>query len=163
MVQEATSEAHLPAQRSQAGEAPRVPSPDVDQSRPRHHQVAAGQGPQPPLGLIRRIGDRATFVELRRRGLRRRRGEIMVTALVGGDGPPRVAFAVGRGVGGAVVRNRVRRRLRSAITELEAEGEGLAGGAYLVAAAPDAAAAPYAQLRDDLRRTLAAAGALVRP
>jgi ribonuclease P protein component len=87
----------------------------------------------------------------------------MVTALVGGEGSARVAFAVGRGVGGAVVRNRVRRRLRSAIAELDAEGDGLAGGAYLVAASPDAAATPYAQLRDDLRRTLAATGALVRP
>ena len=87
----------------------------------------------------------------------------MVTALVGEEGrPARVAFAVGRGVGGAVVRNRVRRRLRSAIAELAADGAGLAGGAYLVAATPEAAGAPYARLRDDLRRSLAAAGALVR-
>jgi ribonuclease P protein component len=44
-------------------------------------------------------------------------------------GPPRVAFAVGRQVGGAVVRNRVRRRLR----EL-ARGSELPGGAWLVTA-----------------------------
>jgi ribonuclease P protein component len=48
-------------------------------------------------------------------------------------GPPRVAFAVGRRVGGAVVRNRLRRRLR----EL-ARRSGLPGGAWVVIAAEGA-------------------------
>ena len=56
--------------------------------------------------------------------------------------PPRVAFAIGRKVGGAVVRNRLRRRLRAIATELD-----LAPGAYLISAAPAAATLPYRELR----------------
>jgi ribonuclease P protein component len=53
-----------------------------------------------------------------------------------GPGPAAVAYAVGRKVGGAVVRNRLRRRLRA----LVAAHAGLRpGAAYLVT--PDAAAA----------------------
>ena len=68
------------------------------------------QGPLPPVGLIWPIRERSTFRALAR-GRRRRRGVVMVTCAVVGPGsePPRVAYAVGRGVGGAVVRNRVRR------------------------------------------------------
>ena len=55
----------------------------------------------------------------------------MVTCAVVGPGsePPRVAYAVGRGVGGAVVRNRVRRRLRAATRAHAAEF--VPGHAYL--------------------------------
>jgi ribonuclease P protein component len=50
--------------------------------------------------------------------------------------PPRVAFAVGRRVGGAVTRNRLRRRLRVLLRD---PSLGLHPGAYLVSAAPGAA------------------------
>ena len=56
-------------------------------------------------------------------------------------GPPRVAYAVGRRVGGAVARNRVRRRLRAL-----ARGSPPPGGAWLVAAAPGTASASFADL-----------------
>ena len=61
---------------------------------------------------------------------------------------PRVAYAVGRRCGGAVVRNRIRRRLRSIVREIE-----LAPGDYLLGAGPEAAVLPY----DELRRSVAAA------
>lgn len=64
--------------------------------------------------------------------------------------PPRVAFAVGRRVGGAVVRNRIRRRLRSL-----ARDTGLPAGAYLVAVAPGAADLPYAELGSALAAAVA--------
>ena len=58
--------------------------------------------------------------------------------------PPRVAYAVGRPVGGAVVRNRVRRRLRAAT---RAHAAVLAPGhAYLVQVAAGAASRSYADL-----------------
>jgi ribonuclease P protein component len=63
--------------------------------------------------------------------------------------PPRVAYAVGRSVGGAVVRNRVRRRLR-AVLHAETARSGLPAGLYLVGARPSAASASFAELRDDL-------------
>jgi ribonuclease P protein component len=56
----------------------------------------------------------------------------------------RVAYAVGRAAGGAVVRNRVRRRLRSAVAEIESQ---LRPGAYLFGAGPEAATVPYPELK----------------
>jgi ribonuclease P protein component len=90
------------------------------------------------------------------RGRRRRRGDVMVTcALVGPvTDPPRVAYAVGRPVGGAVVRNRVRRRLRAAT---RAHAAVLTPGhAYLVHAAPGAAGATYAELDAALEQVFCA-------
>ena len=60
------------------------------------------------------------------------------------DAPTRVAYTVGRKVGGAVVRNRVRRRLRAVVREAR---ELLRPGAYLIGAAPEAAPMPYGELR----------------
>ena len=68
--------------------------------------------------------------------------------------PPRVAYAIGRPVGGAVVRNRVRRRLRAA-TRAHA-GELAPGHAYLVHVAPGAAGRSYADLEAALERALCA-------
>ncbi len=53
-------------------------------------------------------------------------------------------------MGTAVERNRVRRRLRAAIRDVEREGGGLSAGAYLVLARPEAGATPYAELRRSL-------------
>jgi ribonuclease P protein component len=69
---------------------------------------------------------------------------VSVTFLADGAAPPRVAYAVGRRVGGAADRNRLRRRLRAIVGEA---APGLAPGAYLVAAGPDAAALPHPQLQ----------------
>ena len=81
----------------------------------RRDPSASGQGPRHPDGLIWRVRDRASFRALAA-GSRRRRGVLTVTcAPAGTDGPPRVAYAVGRRVGGAVARNRVRRRLRAVV------------------------------------------------
>lgn len=64
--------------------------------------------------------------------------------------PPRVAFSVGRSVGGAVTRNRVRRQLRAALRENAASLD--AGAGYLVRATPNAARSSYG----DLSATLSA-------
>jgi len=69
------------------------------------------------------------------------------------SGPPRVAYAVPRSVGNAVVRNRVRRRLRALVHQHAAELHH--GHAYLIGAAPRAAIASYSDLDDALRALLA--------
>jgi len=70
-------------------------------------------------------------------------------APAGTDGPPRVAYAVGRRVGGAVARNRVRRRLRAVVA---AEAAALAPDhVYLVGAGPAAAKTPYRELCNTFR------------
>jgi len=48
----------------------------------------------------------------------------------------RVAYAVGRGVGTAVVRNRLRRRLRAVVAEVS---PGIVPGVFLVSASKEAA------------------------
>ena len=58
-----------------------------------------------------------------------------------GSGPPRVAFAVGRRAGGAVARNRVRRRLREV-----ARQSSLPSGDWMIGAGPGAASASFADL-----------------
>ncbi len=61
---------------------------------------------------------------------------------------PQVAFAIGRPVGSAVARNRVRRRLRSLLAEAD-----LPNGLYLVGATPAVAGVPFTSLArnvDDL-------------
>jgi ribonuclease P protein component len=80
----------------------------------------------------------------------------MVTSAVVGPGsePPRVAYAIGRGVGTAVVRNRVRRRLRAA-TRTHRD-QLVPGHAYLVSTGPAAATRTYAELSTSLRDALCA-------
>jgi ribonuclease P protein component len=68
----------------------------------------------------------------------------------GSPAEPEVAFAIGRHVGSAVVRNRIRRRLRPIVASLE-----LPAGAYLLKASAEAAALPF----DDLRAHVEAAAA----
>lgn len=95
-----------------------------------------------------RVRGAATFRELRRSEHRARSGPLSVTWLpTPVDGPPRLAFAIGRSVGTAVVRNRIRRRLRALFTELAPE---LRPGTYLVSAGPAAATLDYGELRRTL-------------
>jgi ribonuclease P protein component len=68
-----------------------------------------------------------------------------------GEPPCRVGFVVGRDVGGAVTRNRVRRRLRHLV---RARLEDLPAGVLVVRALPAAADAEFRELRDDLARCL---------
>ncbi len=65
---------------------------------------------------------------------------------------PRAGFVVGRVVGGAVVRNRVRRQLRHLVAARLPMLP--AGSDVVVRAMPAAAAASSAQLADDLDRAL---------
>lgn len=69
---------------------------------------------------------------------------------------PCVAFAIGRRVGPAVMRNRLRRRLRDELGGL-ARAQKLPAGAYLIALAPPAAALDGAALRSHLRIALGVA------
>jgi len=69
--------------------------------------------------------------------------------------PARAGFVVSKAVGGAVTRNKVKRRLRELMRERLAELP--AGTDVVVRAQPGAALAGYPRLRDDLDAALAAA------
>jgi ribonuclease P protein component len=70
----------------------------------------------------------------------------------GGDRQPRAGFVVSRAVGGAVVRNRVRRRVRHLVAARLDRFP--AGSRIVVRALPPAATASGAQLRDALDSAL---------
>ncbi len=108
-----------------------------------------------------RIRDRTTFEALRRQGRRSTRGHVTVTFVAVGDaGVPRVAYAVGKRAGGAVVRNRLRRRLRASVAEAT---RSLVPGAYLVAAGPEAADLPYEDLKAQVIAAMTSASSDRRP
>jgi ribonuclease P protein component len=99
------------------------------------------------------------FDRFRTEGRRRHYGALWCTWIPDPDAvPPRVAYAVGRTVGGAAVRNRLRRRLRAHMNAA-ARDKGLPGGWYLVGAAPAAAALDAADLRAAMTALLAQVGA----
>jgi ribonuclease P protein component len=130
--------------------------------------------------VIWRVRDRATFEALRRQGRRVRRGPVTVVHVPAEQlpvvGPTahgarrpqshvRAAFAVSRKVGHAVVRNRLRRRLRAIVHELERGAvddgtTGLAPGAYLLTVRPEARALSYDDLRGDVTSACAALGVI---
>ena len=113
-------EADLPAQQSETQEEARFPTSYAQPRGSSGAQVAPQPRSRQALGLIYRVRSRATFAELSR--VRPRRdGEVWVRQVGPADdpGPPQVAYAVSRAVGNAVVRNRVRRRLRAIMSERE--------------------------------------------
>ncbi len=67
--------------------------------------------------------------------------------------PPRVAFAIGRPIGNAVTRNRLRRRLRALVAAEAAVG--LPAGWYLLGASPAAGTADPVELREAVHGVLA--------
>ena len=146
-------ETDIPAEQPQAEEEARLPSPDAQSSGTRGDPSPAQQGPLQPFRLIWRVRGQAAFQALAR-GKRRRAGNLEVRTAVLGTStePPRAAFSVGRSVGDAVTRNRVRRQLRSALREHAASLQ--PGAGYLLRATPGAATTTYAELSDSLRAIL---------
>ncbi len=65
------------------------------------------------------------------------------------DGPARVGYAIGKRVGGAVVRNRLRRRLRAILSQLP-----VPGGAYLISVRPEAVHLTTSDLEEHLTSVL---------
>jgi ribonuclease P protein component len=147
-------EAHVPTQQPQAEEDSRLPQPDEQSRRASGAPEAARPRPQASVGLIWRVRDRAIFAALAR-ARRVRRGPITLRYLPDGEGdPPRVAFAVGRSTGAAVVRNRVRRRLRAAVHELGVE---LGPGTYLFGADASVVTMPFPALTASVAAAVRAA------
>jgi ribonuclease P protein component len=145
-------EAHLPAQQSTPVEAARFPAPDVDSRRASHPEGAPGQGSGPAVGLIWSIRDRAAFDRFRTDGRRVRAGALWCSWIADEEArPPRVGYAVGRSVGGAVVRNRLRRQIRHALVD-EVRASGLPAGWYLIGASPAAAGLDGATVQAAVRR-----------
>jgi ribonuclease P protein component len=102
-----------------------------------------------------RLRKRAEFLAVRR-GERRRGRFFLVETLDRGDGGgARVGYTVTKKVGNAVVRNRVRRRLKEAV-RVHAAADMAAGHDYVIVGRDDVLAAPFGQLKAELSRRLRA-------
>jgi len=156
-AEEANSEAHVPAKQPPQGAQARVPQADVDEGGSRDHPLASPQGSSPPVGLIWRIRDRETFAAFRSAGIRGSGGGLTVVFVPDAESPlqpPRVAYAIGKKVGSAVVRNRVRRRLRVIFEQRQGSPRPLRPGAYLVVVRPEAGDQTFATLASSVDQAL---------
>lgn len=167
VVQEEHREAHVSAQQPSTRQASRLPPPDVDPSGARRAAITTAQGPSQVVGLIWRIRDRRTFLELRRSGRRARAGVLTITFAPDhpdGDDPPRLAFSVARRVGPATDRNQIRRRIRSAMRRIQADSPQIVpSGAYLVSVRPEALTRTYEELNIDVETALGQLSRASRP
>ena len=113
-------EAYISTQYPQACQEARVPLADEYPRRACRAQEPSRQGPRPTLGLIGRIRDRHAFVRLGREGRRIRRSALWCSWCPDPDSTATsVAFAITRAYGPAVTRNRLRRRLRAILRDLD--------------------------------------------
>jgi ribonuclease P protein component len=85
---------------------------------------------------------RADFERLYRRGRRRRIGQLVVISAPSQSGATEVGFVTGRRIGGAVQRNRAKRRLREAAARVPLP----AGTAFIVVALPGVNEAGFDEL-----------------
>ena len=97
-----------------------------------------------------RVHLRRQFAALKHPTSRGRSGPIRLSFVESPD-PAAVAYAIGRDVGNAVVRNRVRRRLRAIVEELSPR---LTEGFYLVKCGVETPNLTYDELRNHLNRAI---------
>jgi ribonuclease P protein component len=138
-------ETHISAQYAKASPEARVSSSHGGSSRPGNHQGSAAQGSGAPVGVVHSLRGRSVFDELHRRGRRVRKSGVTVTFLSRPDDEHlSLGFSIGRNVGSAVVRNRVRRRLRSIVAETGAPTQ---SGWLLITVSPALGQAEYGELQ----------------
>lgn len=105
----------------------------------------------------RRLKDRGDFARVYRQG-RPFRSEYLVLRAVATGSNSRFGFTASKALGNAVVRNRVKRRMREAVTSLDC-GE---GWDVVLNARKPAVTAKYAELRSSLSDLLRRAGVEVK-
>jgi ribonuclease P protein component len=98
----------------------------------------------------------AEFRDVLKKGERTGDRLLLVSALRTGSDRYRFGLSVSKRVGGAVVRNKVKRRLREALREMSGAGGG--GWDVVVSARPAAAEAEFSELRQSALRLTAKLG-----
>lgn len=110
------------------------------------------------LPRAKRVRTPADFSQTLRSGARTGRRNLVVSAhlpeptgIESSAGPVRVGFVVSKAVGNAVVRNRVKRRLRAAVAEqLSGPLAGHPAGTVVIRALPPSATAAWDDLKKDV-------------
>lgn len=170
-------EADVPAEQPQAQAAPRLPRAHGDQERTPRSGEPPRQGPQTPVGLTQVAGLRCAdadggpspgapiipLVKLRKRweflhvagGLSERRASVVIQAKLRAQPRPEagVGFTATRKIGGSVIRNRARRRLREA-ARARLPTLAAPGADYVFIARTAAVETPFARLLDEVESAL---------
>ncbi len=107
---------------------------------------------------LHRLRAASEFERARKRGRSWGNALLVLHAVRGSDDTTRCGFSVSRRVGGAVVRNRVRRRLREIVRRRLSDLP--AGWLLVVSARPQTATAPFAELTRATEDLLGRAGLL---
>ena len=108
-----------------------------------------------PGSTLRRLRKRSEFLAVRRGEKRRGRFFLLEVLKREDDGPPRVGFTVTKKTGNAVMRNRIRRRLKEAV-RLHAAGDMAPGNDYVIVGREEIASAPFAEIAAELSRRIRA-------
>ncbi len=159
-------EEDISAKCAAAKEDARLPGADEDSRRTKGPEASAREGTQATHGLERAVGPRTgrtptratrlrgrQFQAMFQQGSRREERPAFIALWRPGRGPAQVGFAVGRRIGGAVDRNRIRRRLREAYRRSRsADAENF--DAVFVGKST-ALTRPFDKLLEDMRETIA--------
>jgi len=161
-------EADLPAQEAPPRQGARLPRPDEDDGRTPGPGRAPGSRSQAPVGLIAERGPRPPrlvmlssprdFAALTERGTMRSHPLLATRVLRTDLGTTRFGLATSRALGSAVVRNRVRRRLREAIRAMASQLR--PGWDVLIVARPALVTADHRAMVGTLTRLLQRSGVL---
>ncbi len=153
-----SDEAHLPAEQSRAQASARLPRPDGDRRRPQGPGRAPQPRPQAPVGLkprgIGKLTRRADYLAANG-GLRSATPGFVLLVRPRGDDDPaiRLGITVSKKVGGAVVRNRMKRRFRE-LARAVLPDSGIAGADHVLVGRAGGIERPFADLRNELEQAL---------
>jgi ribonuclease P protein component len=155
-----SDEAHLPAEQPRAQAPARLPGPHGDRRRPQDTGRPPRARPQDPVGLTAGTGlgpltRRADFLAANR-GRRAPMPGFVLLVRPRGDGDPgmRIGITVTRKIGGAVVRNRMKRRFRTLARQVLAE-RGIEGADHVLIGRSGGVERDFALLRSELESALA--------
>jgi ribonuclease P protein component len=148
-----SDEAHLPAEQPRPQAAPRVPQPHGDSRRPQGAELAPGARPQEAERLTT-LKKRADFLAANA-GLRTTTPGfiLLVRDRKDSDMSMRVGFTVTKKIGGAVVRNRMKRRFRALAREIVL-AKGLAGSDHVMIGRANGIERDFGLLRSELSQAL---------
>jgi ribonuclease P protein component len=151
-----SDEAHFPAQQSRPRAPARVPQSHGDPGRPQGAQRPPRPRPQEAQRLIT-LTKRADFLAANR-GKRLPTPGFVLLVHDRGDSDPamRVGFTVTKKIGGAVVRNRMKRRFRALARDI-LPSHGIPGADHVMIGRAGGIERDFRLLRDDLSGALSRA------